>query len=100
MSLNKSYLIENLATLVEAGINIPEALSIVSSGVKNKSFKSVVDGIKDSVDSGFSLWQSFEKTGIFSKRDISLIMIGEDSGHLVENLNILSLQHQKEKFFR
>lgn len=100
MSLNKSYLIENLATLVEAGINIPEALSIVSSGIKNKSFKSVVDGIKDSVDSGFSLWQSFEKTGIFSKRDISLIMIGEDSGHLVENLNILSLQHQKEKFFR
>jgi len=100
MSLNKSYLIENLATLVEAGINIPEALSIVSSGIKNKSFKSVVDGIKESVDSGFSLWQSFEKTGIFSKRDISLIMIGEDSGHLVENLNILSLQHQKEKFFR
>lgn len=100
MSLNKSYLIENLATLVEAGINIPEALSIVSSGIKNKSFKLVVDGIKESVDSGFSLWQSFEKTGIFSKRDISLIMIGEDSGHLVENLNILSLQHQKEKFFR
>ena len=100
MSLNKSYLIENLATLVEAGINIPEALSIVCSGIKNKSFKSVVDGIKESVDSGFSLWQSFEKTGIFSKRDISLIMIGEDSGHLVENLNILSLQHQKEKFFR
>ncbi len=99
-SSKRSYLIENLATLVEAGINISESLSIISSGIKNNHFKKIVLNIKENVDSGFSLWQSFEKANIFSKRDISLIMIGENSGHLVENLNILSLQHQKEKFFR
>lgn len=99
-SSKRSYLIENLATLVEAGINISESLSIISSGIKNNHFKKIVLNIKENVDSGFSLWQSFEKANIFSKRDISLIMIGENSGHLVENLNILALQHQKEKFFR
>ena len=99
-SSKKSYLIENLATLVEAGINISESLSIVSLGAKNKSLKKLTDKIKEGVDSGFTLWQSMEATNIFSERDISLIMIGESSGNLVENLNILALQHQKEKFFR
>lgn len=100
LNSKRAYLIENLATLVEAGINISESLTIISTGANNKALKQVVNDIKESVDGGFSLWQSFEKTGIFSKRDISLVMIGESSGHLVENLNILTLQHQKEKFFR
>ena len=100
LSSKKGYLIENLATLVDAGINIAEALLIISSGSNNKQFKNFVEGIKEEVDAGFSLWQSLEKTEIFSRRDISLIMIGENSGRLVENLNILAMQHQKEKFFR
>jgi type II secretory pathway component PulF len=100
LSSKKGYLIENLATLVDAGINISESLFIISSGVKNKAFKSLIGRIKEGVDAGFSLCESFKKTNIFSNRDISLIMIGESSGRLAENLNILSLQHQKEKFFR
>lgn len=100
LSSKRGYLIENLATLVDAGINISEALLIISSGVKNKAFKDLLGRIKEGVDAGFSLWESFEKTNIFSNRDISLIMIGENSGRLAENLNILSLQHQKEKIFR
>ncbi len=99
-SKNKDYFIENLSILVDADVNISEALSIIDFGIKDKYFKRKINFIKESVDSGFNLWQSLEKSKIFSHRDISLIMIGEESGRLAENLKILSDQHQKEKMFR
>ncbi len=96
----RAYFIENLSILISSGVNISEALSIIDEGLKSKQFKARVSEIKKKIDSGFSFWESLEALNIFSKRDISLIKIGENSGHLAENLIILSQQYEKEKFFR
>lgn len=96
----RSYFIENLSILISSGVNISEALSIIEEGLKSKKFKERVLEIKKKIDSGFSFWESLSALNIFSSRDISLIKIGESSGHLAENLTILSNQYEKEKFFR
>lgn len=97
---NKGYFVENLSILIDSGINISEALSIIYSGIEGKGFKSKILVLKEYIDSGFNLWQALEKIGIFSHRDISLVKIGEESGRLGENLKILSNQYQKEKIFK
>ncbi|HOZ53097.1 MAG TPA: type II secretion system F family protein [bacterium] len=97
---NKEYFVENLSILIDSGVNISEALSIIFSGIDGKGFKEKILSLREYIDSGFNLWQALEKIKIFSSRDISLVKIGEESGHLGENLKILSGQYQKEKIFR
>lgn len=96
----RSYFIENLSVLISSGVNISEALDIIFQGLKSKQFKDKIVELKKKIDSGFSFWESLSALNIFSKRDISLIKIGENSGHLAENLIILANQYDKEKFFR
>lgn len=97
---DRSYFIENLSILINSGVNISEALSIIYEGIKSEAFKKRVLTIKKRIDSGSSFWQALSDLKLFSARDISLIKIGENSGNLAKNLVILSNQYQKEKFFR
>lgn len=97
---DRAYFIENLSILISSNVNISEALNIIHEGLKSEAFKKKILVIKKKVDSGSSFWQSLEDLKIFSSRDISLIRIGEGSGHLAQNLIILSNQYQKDKFFR
>ena len=43
---------------------------------------------------------SQERTELFSDQIISLVRLGESSGRLVENLQVIALQEQKELSFR
>ena len=97
---NKEYFVENLSILIDSGVNISEALTIISSGIEGSNFKERILSLRDYINSGFNLWQALERIKVFSHRDISLVKIGEESGHLGENLKILSGQYQKEKIFR
>jgi type IV pilus assembly protein PilC len=99
-SKNKESFIENLAMLIDSGVNISEALEVIASGIKGGNFKRKIETVKEDIGAGFNLWKALEKTDVFSERDISLIMLGESSGRLGDNLKILSNQHQKEKIFR
>lgn len=97
---SKDYFIENLAVLIDSGVNISESLDIIEVGIKDSFFKKKMNKIKEDVEAGFNLWESLDRINVFSHRDISLIKIGENSGNLAENLKILSSQHQKERVFR
>ena len=99
-SKDRAYFIENLSTLISSGVNISEALNIIHEGLRNEIFKKKILQIKKKIDSGSSFHLALSELKIFSERDISLIKIGENSGNLAENLNILASQHEKDKFFR
>ena len=46
------------------------------------------------------MWRAFEAAGIFPAHAISLVRIGEESGHLAENLQIISTEQQKNQIFK
>jgi type IV pilus assembly protein PilC len=85
-----------LATMVEAGIPLVQALSILGDQVENLNMQKIVNTIHDEVESGQSLSQALQphkKT--FSQLFISMVQAGEQSGNLEEILDRLASYIEK-----
>lgn len=95
-----NFFIQNLAVLIGAGIGIPDALASVYQEVRSFRMRSAVREIIKSVDEGLSLSKAINKAGIVAPHTFSLISLGEMSGRLPQNLQVASLQNEKEALFR
>lgn len=72
-----------LATLVNAGVNLLEAVSDVAVMVQNKYFSSVLLDVAEDIRGGKTLSDSLSKyKKIFDNTFISMISVGEKSGRL------------------
>lgn len=94
---DKALFAKHLSVMLEAGLVVSEALSIIADSVKGR-FKKVLRGVLQSVEAGHSLSSSFarypkEFSGIF----ISATYAGEASGTLDENFRNIASQLEKEK---
>ncbi len=79
-----------LATMVEAGVPLVQALSILSEQSENINLQRVTIDMHDSVESGKSLSEALEKNKkVFSNFFISMVNAGESSGRLDEILDRL-----------
>lgn len=72
-----------LATMVDAGIPLMQSLDALQEQIENASFKKVIAGIRDDIEVGSSLSQSFGKyPQIFDTLYINMVKAGESSGML------------------
>jgi len=92
--------IENLSTLLSAGINVLSALDVIGKDTRTRRMREIINYIKEEVGTGSPLWRSLEKTHLFPKRVMALIRMGEESGNLVENIDTVVIQQEKETIFR
>ncbi len=95
----KAQFIENLSILLSSGIDVLTSLLSIEKETSSIRMRRIIRNIGDNMNNGLSVWESFQKTGIFSDRIVSLIRIGEKTGNLVENLKTISLQTGKERVF-
>ena len=85
-----------LATMVEAGVPLVQALSILSEQSENINLQRVTIDMHDSVESGKSLSEALEKNKkVFSNFFISMVNAGESSGRLDEILDRLASYNEK-----
>jgi len=85
-----------LATMVDAGIPLVNALDILGEQVENKSFSSVVCRVRDDVEAGASLSEAFSKhPRIFSNLFVNMVRAGESSGMLDEILDRVATYLEK-----
>ncbi len=85
-----------LATMVESGITLVQALHILSEQAENKMLASVTLKIKDDIESGSSLHEALERhPKIFSNLYINMVKAGETSGLLDEILDRLASYLEK-----
>ncbi len=85
-----------LATLLKSGINIADSLVILEEQFVGR-FKYVVSQIRKDVESGLDLASALEKhTKFFNKVYTGLINVGEKSGKLVESLEKVAEQQEKD----
>ncbi|QQR77647.1 MAG: type II secretion system F family protein [Candidatus Moraniibacteriota bacterium] len=94
------YLIENLSMLIAAGMPVVSALDSITEEMRSRRMKRALAAMRANVEGGSSLWVALEKSGFFREHVISLIRIGEESGRLVENLKVVSLEEEKDRLFR
>ena len=72
-----------LATILDCGINISEALKLISNQSEKKFMKNSFNEIMKEVEKGESLGNSFEKSKLtYPSIMINMIKIGEESGNL------------------
>ncbi len=96
----KSYLMEDMAMLIDAGMDLSTALLAIQEDSKRAWMKSLIRRVRRKIDAGLPVWKAFDEVNFMGKHVISLIKIGEESGRLAENLKTVVLQQQKERIFR
>ncbi len=94
------YFVESLSMLLASGMDIIEALEAIKAEVKSTQLINIIDELVENINSGFSLWQSLEKTKLLPPHIISLIKIGEESGRLHQSLAVVVVQQSKSQSFK
>lgn len=85
----------SMATLLQSGVPLPEALQTAGAAADNGLFEYRVERARDRVMSGRGLAVSLAETGIPSRLDVRMIEVGERSGRLFEAFDSLSRLHGK-----
>lgn len=90
-----------LATMVESGLVLSQALEILVDQQSNKYFKTVLTEVSDDVKNGLNLALALQKhKDVFPDLYCSLIKAGEQSGKLDVVLTQLATNLEKDREFR
>lgn len=94
----KVVFMRQMATMVSAGLPITRALEIMEQQTSNPLFKRVITNVKDDVESGQTLADSFRsQEDVFDDVTLNLIEAGESSGQLDVILLKLATELEEKK---
>ncbi|OJI08524.1 MAG: hypothetical protein COX02_01170 [Candidatus Vogelbacteria bacterium CG22_combo_CG10-13_8_21_14_all_37_9] len=92
----KILFVNNLGAMIEAGLPLVRALTVIDRQTKNKRVKIVVKAIVEKVDHGSSLSLALASfPTVFPEIFIAMIGVAEESGRLPETLKLLGEQLSK-----
>ncbi len=91
----------NLSAMIDAGIAVSRALEILTKQSKNPKFQDVLMKISDDIKSGQTLSDGMAKfPEVFSGLFVAMVRAGEESGKLVESLNVIGRQLEQSYTLR
>lgn len=80
-----------LATMIDSGIPLVQALDILTEQMESKGLKEIIDRVRQDVETGSSLSEALAKhPKVFSQLFINMVMAGERSGMLDDILDRLA----------
>jgi len=92
---------KNLAAMIEAGLPLSRALSVIERQMSNKGMKKIIGEVNESVKKGQSFADSLSKfPGVFSTLFVSIVRAGEEGGNLPESLRIINGQLERIYFIQ
>ncbi len=97
MGKQRFEIIQNLATMLTAGLPLVDSLRTLQLETKNRPGRALLKRITDRVESGIPLWRSMQEEHFFSPDSLALVRIGEEAGSLAENIAYLSVQQEKDQ---
>ncbi len=90
---DKIIFARSLGSMLEAGLSVSHALTVLGRQAKNRTMKKVISDLNDSISKGIMLSQSLaEHTKVFSPLFISMVKSGEQSGTLTQSLKSITSQ--------
>lgn len=96
----KQVLLENLSLLIDAGVGIQGALDSIKQEVRSKHLKDILKNMQDDIDNGQNFSATLSTSGLLPEYVVSLVKIGEESGQLSKNLQVVIKQQEKDRSFR
>ncbi len=86
----------NLSAMLSSGIALSRALEILEKQTKNPKFKKIIHKLLTDIESGDSFSISLKKhPAVFSALFVSMMRAGEESGRLVEALDVVGKQLER-----
>jgi len=96
---DKEYFIENLALLLKAAVPLGQALVSLEQTSRSSQMKKALQEMQADIEAGEPLARSLERSGMVSDQTLALVRLGEQSGHLVENMQLAAEQEEKRHYF-
>lgn len=97
---DKVVFAKQLATMISAGLPLVQALEVLASQETNKGFQEKLKNVVKLVEGGSKLSRALGKQkGIFSEVELNLIAAGEESGNMVEMIQKVADNLEKQKDF-
>lgn len=89
---------KNLAVMVDAGLPVSRALSVLGKQSKNKSLTKLLEELNVSISAGETLSKSLSNhPDVFPNLFVSMVKAGEESGKLSSSLRIVADQMEKSQ---
>ncbi len=85
----------NFSVLLRAGVGVPEAMQQTRSLVGNATLARALDRATENVERGRGITDSLDETGTFPPLVITMIRVGELSGHLTETLQSVTQYYDR-----
>ncbi len=86
----------NLGSMLNAGLTVTRALSVIERQSKNPKLKGVLKRVVDRINNGEQFFVALkEYPEVFSDLYVAMIKSGEESGNLAESLKTLSVQMER-----
>jgi type IV pilus assembly protein PilC len=76
-----------LASMMEAGVPLPEALAVLADGTNNAAFEEGIDHVREAMMRGEGLARPMGETKLFPGAVIQMVRVGEDTGTLGDQLD-------------
>lgn len=95
----RDYFLENLAVMISSGIDVSSAITAIKQETHSKKMFKILGGVEAEIDSGSTLWMALEKNKFLPTHVVALIRLGEESGNLTENLELVVATQRKERDF-
>ncbi len=92
-AVEKINFVRNLGSMLEAGLALSRALSVIERQTRNKYFKKILLAVIADINKGNTFSDSLKKyPKVFSELMTSMVHAGEQSGTLAESLKIVGVQ--------
>ena len=85
-----------MASMLNSGVNLLEALDICASSSGNKVVEDFVLSVRNNVEKGEKFSEPLRKGGLFPEMVVSMISVGEETGKLDEMLEKVSDFYEEE----
>jgi type II secretory pathway component PulF len=97
---DREYFTENLGLLLKSAVPVGDALESLASSARTKPMQKTLASMRTDIDAGYPLANAIDRSGLVSSQTLALIRLGEESGHLVENLQLAAQQEEKRHVFQ
>jgi type II secretory pathway component PulF len=85
-----------LSTLLDSGVNTPEALKLVEHTVSNSILRANYGTIRRMIKEGSSLSNAFRRVRVMPDLDVDILTVGENTGNISSSLKRIYEIHRSE----
>ncbi|MBM0126250.1 type II secretion system F family protein [Pimelobacter simplex] len=85
-----------MASMVAAGVNLPEAIRVATDALRNRVFIKRLNGVTEQLLEGQGLAAPLARTRLFPGTATSMIRVGEDTGSMDTQLEVTAEYYEDE----